>query len=238
MQLDLLSGDAFAWLAAQPDGSIDHVICDPPYDERTHAGQRSHGKTESVIDFAALQAGDVERLVPELLRVSLRWVMCFCTMEQIGAYQDAAAEAWVRAGFWRRPDGPPQFTGDRPAIAGDALAIMHRPGRKRWNGGGCHAYWECGMERRDRCHPTQKPLALMRALVEDFTDAGELVADPFAGSGSTGVACAQLGRRFVGVERRDDYAALARERLAAAVEGQSLADRMAGQTTLFGGAGR
>ena len=54
-------------------------------------------------------------------------------------------------------------------------------------------------------HPTQKPLPLMRDLVSLFASAGELVCDPFAGAGTTGVACIKLGRRFVGIEVNEEH---------------------------------
>ena len=65
-----------------------------------------------------------------------------------------------------------------------------------------------------RCHPTQKPLSLMEALVRDFSDPGELVLDPFAGAGTTGVAALSLGRRFLGWELDPAHAATAQRRLA------------------------
>jgi site-specific DNA-methyltransferase (adenine-specific) len=65
-------------------------------------------------------------------------------------------------------------------------------------------------------HPTVKPVALMRWLVRLVTPPDGLVLDPFAGSGSTGVACAHEGFRFIGIEREDDYAEIARRRIAAA----------------------
>lgn len=63
-------------------------------------------------------------------------------------------------------------------------------------------------------HPTVKPVALMRWLVRLVTPPGGLVLDPFAGSGSTGVACALEGMRFVGIEQDGDYAEIARRRIA------------------------
>ena len=110
---------------------------------------------------------------------------------------------------------------------------MHRPGRKRWNGGGSRAFWSFCVEHEDRVHPTQKPLALMLRLVEQFTDPGDVVLDPFCGSGTTGVACLRLGRRFVGVERDERYAALARERLLAESSGLTLRAARAGQVALL-----
>ena len=65
-------------------------------------------------------------------------------------------------------------------------------------------------------HPTQKPLALITRSLEASTSRGELVLDPFAGSGSTGVAAMQLERRFLGAEIDRDYARLAGKRLRAA----------------------
>ncbi len=99
-------------------------------------------------------------------------------------------------------------------MAGDAVAIMHRPGRKRWNGGGAAAYWEHGSVRQDRVHPTQKPIALMADLVTLFSQPDDLVMDPFNGSGSTGVAALRLGRRYIGVELNDGHVETSRRRLA------------------------
>ena len=69
-------------------------------------------------------------------------------------------------------------------------------------------------------HPTVKPVAVMRWLVRLVCPPGGLVLDPFAGSGTTGVACAQEGFRFVGIERELEYCEIARRRIAAAVPDQ------------------
>lgn len=65
-------------------------------------------------------------------------------------------------------------------------------------------------------HPAQKPLALMRHIIYSSTRPGDLILDPFMGSGTTGVACLQTGRRFVGIERDPAYFATAVHRLRAA----------------------
>lgn len=168
------------------------------------------GDVVSKIDFAPL---DFPSTIPLLLGCSRRWVVCFCTMEMIWEYKQIAGERWIRAGFWRRPDGAPQFTGDRPGTPGDAIAIMHTTGKKRWNGGGKHAYYEYGVERSDRVHPAQKPEALMCALVTDFTDSGETILDPFMGSGTTLVAAKRLGRKAIGIELEEKYCEIAAKRL-------------------------
>ena len=72
-------------------------------------------------------------------------------------------------------------------------------------------------------HPTVKPVALMRWLVRLVTPAGGLVLDPFCGSGTTGVACVLEGRNFLGIEREEAYADIARRRIAEA-EAQTTLD--------------
>lgn len=67
-------------------------------------------------------------------------------------------------------------------------------------------------------HPTEKPVALYEYLIRTYTNEGELVLDFCAGSGTTGVAAINTGRRFIGVELREDYADIARARIAKAAE--------------------
>jgi site-specific DNA-methyltransferase (adenine-specific) len=221
------------WQESPPD-EVDVIIADAPYDERTHKNSAYSGGAKFGVDsFDSIRPAD---FVPSLINTSNRWVIVFCTTEHIGEYSKAAGDRWVRAGWWRKRNGAPQFTGDRPAVPGDAIAIMHREGRKRWNGGGKHAYYDHNVCRKDRHHETQKPLPLMIELVEDFTDPGELVWDPYCGSGTTGVACLLTGRRFLGHEMQPRYAEIARDRLTATEQGLTLDDYYAGQTSLFGGA--
>lgn len=65
----------------------------------------------------------------------------------------------------------------------------------------------------NRVHPTQKPVALMEYLVKTYTNPGELVLDSTMGSGTTGVACVNTDRRFIGIERDEKYFTIARERI-------------------------
>jgi site-specific DNA-methyltransferase (adenine-specific) len=139
---------------------------------------------------------------------------------------------------WNRLNGAPQFTGDRPAVAVEAITLAHPKGRKRWNGGGKRGiYSHCIEQNRggnnERFHTTQKPLPLMLDLVADFTDPGETILDPFAGSGTTGIACLCLGRKFIGIERDAKYFRLACDRLHAEEHGSTLQAARAGQEPLF-----
>lgn len=96
------------------------------------------------------------------------------------------------------------------------------------------AWTEC--VRHGKTHPFEKPVDLMARCIEADSDPGDVVLDPFAGSGSTGVAAVRLGRRFIGIELDHEYAALARERIAAETAGSTLQAARAGQLALLGGA--
>ena len=238
---------------------VDHCITDPPYEEEAHTKQRrslkdatqkkgvaNRGETrrvDAVLPFASITDDDRSLAAEKMTAVAKRWVVVFCQIEAVAKWRlsfELGGLSWIRGGVWVKPNGMPQFTGDRPGQGFESLAIAHRPGRKRWNGGGKHAVWTVPLDNNGAGnlgsseHPTIKPLALMMKLVEDFTDPGDLILDPFCGSGTTGVAALRLGRRFIGIERDEKYAALARERLAAEESGSTLQASRAGQKALFG----
>ena len=66
----------------------------------------------------------------------------------------------------------------------------------------------------NRIHPTQKPTDLLAAIISDYTNPGDTILDPFMGSGTTGVACVQTGRNFIGIEIDPTYFAIAEKRIA------------------------
>ncbi|MDT9702338.1 site-specific DNA-methyltransferase, partial [Streptomyces sp. P17] len=66
-------------------------------------------------------------------------------------------------------------------------------------------------------HPTQKPVALMEYLIRTYTNSGDTVLDNCMGSGTTGVACVNTGRNFIGIERDENYFSIAKERIERAI---------------------
>lgn len=192
---------------------VDCVITDPPYGERTNVGARNCLGNESPITYAAMNVEKVCNLIPRWISICKRWVIVWYDIESIGKMADSAPNEYIRAGFWRKPDATPQFTGDRPAMAGEACAIFHRIGKKRWNGGGHAAYWEAYTERERLGHPTPKPLTLLTKLVTQFSDEGETILDPFMGSGTTLRAAKDLGRKAIGIEIEERYCEIAAKRL-------------------------
>jgi site-specific DNA-methyltransferase (adenine-specific) len=82
-------------------------------------------------------------------------------------------------------------------------------------------------------HPTQKPVALMEYLIRTYTNEGETVLDNCMGSGTTGVACANTGRKFIGIERDPGYFAIATRRIAEAAPAPVLDGAAVEQDDLF-----
>lgn len=212
-------------------GKVDHVLTDPPYDERTHGNAKSTAVGSGVVDMGFAHLSSFE-FVPILIGLARQWVVCFCALEQLGAYRDAAADSWIRAGVWDRRCGAAFARADRPFQGAEGIAIMSSARAKIFPAGAKRAVWTSAIERQDREHPTQKPIDVMLQLVSDFTSPGDEILDPFAGSGTTGVAALRLGRRFIGIERDPSHYAFACERLRAEESDSTLSAARAGQLSL------
>jgi len=206
---------------------VDAVITDPPYGEQdTHAGHLSNvilknGESAGQhLGFEGISQDQMISMAREWVEKANRWVVFTSEWKFMTALNDA--ELLVRFGIWRKPDGSPQFTGDRPGMGWEGIAICHRAGRKRWNGGGKHAFYNWPKGSNNSGHPTGKPIGLFSEFVQDFTEHGEMILDPFMGSGTTGVAAIQMGRKFIGIEREKKYFDIACERIANAYAQPSL----------------
>jgi site-specific DNA-methyltransferase (adenine-specific) len=213
------------------------IIGDPPYDEATHKGHALGARARKAVQFDPIDPKDV---APELLRIAERWVVLFCADLQVSEYGKAVGGhrviggGFVRMGAWVKLNPAPQFSGDRPGTWCEPIAIMHPPRSMYWNGGGHAGCWtHASAHGSERLHETPKPIDLMLDLVAAFSDPGELVWDPYCGSGTTGVACMRLGRRFLGHEMQPHYAAVAAERLAAEERHITLQADRAGQTSIY-----
>lgn len=91
----------------------------------------------------------------------------------------------------------------------------HASPKTLWNAGGKRGVYTHNTNPPDRHgkHPTEKPVKLMREIIQDFTNEFQSVLDPFMGSGTTGVACVKEGRKFTGIELDPDYFDIACERI-------------------------
>lgn len=237
----LILGDCLAALPTL-QGGVQAVITDPPFEADAHTQQRrvlGKGITRSrdldnqPLPFAALLPEQRDGLAAWSASNCRGWFLAFCQTEAVGTWRSAlegAGAKWRRAGIWVKPDGSPQISGDRPGQGHEAIAIAWcGTGRSKWNGGGRHGVFTyckhdggTGHGGAPKDHPTQKPMLLMNQLVHLFSQPGQTVCDPFMGSGSTGVACVNQGRAFIGIEVNEEYFGIAVSRIRAAQSQQRL----------------
>lgn len=247
----VIEGDCLDVMRGMPDQCVHHMITDPPYEAEAHTQQRrvrrgpgDRNARVEPLNFEPIEESTRVCSMLQAARLCTRWVMAFCQAEAVSAWRESmtgSGLAWRRSCIWVKPDGMPQLTGDRPGMGYESIAVAHAQARSTWNGGGRVGVFThnkndptgavCGRNP----HPTQKPTSLMAELISLFTDPDEIVLDPFAGSGTTGVAALRLGRRAILIERDPTYAALARDRMLAECDGSTLQAYRAGQLPLLGG---
>lgn len=221
----LYHGDSREGMAAMEDQSVAVVITDPPYSDFTHGNTRAnsgaakrHGKRvlSGTLGFDSISLPDLESALVEMRRLTRSWIVA--TMDYKHVFRlDAEPPAglrMLRVGVWVKPNPMPQISGDRPAPGWEAIAFMHRDDiRPKWNGGGRAGVWSIRSEQKVG-HPTAKPLPMVRDWVRLFSNPGDVVLDPYAGSGTTLRAAADEGRKAIGFEIDESYCEIAAKRLA------------------------
>lgn len=202
------------------DVTCDALITDPPYSARTHEGHddgaslanragqkiaRSNGghdvaRARQAISYSHWTPDDVRAFVLEWEPRTRGWLACMSDSDLCAAYR-SAFEAAGRTGFQPLPCVIPGMTvrmsGDGPS----SWAVYTNVARTK-------AMVKCGTKpgayignQGEREHIGGKPLWLMRALVRDYSEPGDLVCDPCAGGGTTLLAAVIEGRRAIGAER-------------------------------------
>jgi site-specific DNA-methyltransferase (adenine-specific) len=196
-------------------GKVDAVITDPPYGANTHKMAKTNkgaGHGVRHVLFAPLTGEGFSAVAAACLLASDGWVIMTCDLHH--AALTYALPEFVRLGAWVKPNPMPSISADRPSQGFETVVILHSGRRKKaWNRGGGSGVWTFPVH-SGALVPTQKPIKLIRAFVEDFTNAGETVLDPFAGSGTTGAACVSAGRKFIGIEKDFRHFDIACKRIA------------------------
>ncbi len=150
------------------------------------------------------------------------WNIYFCQAEAVAAWRDAIEAnggKYKRPCIWVKPDSSPQFNGQMPAMGYENFVCEWAgQGHSRWNAGGKRGVYThlTNQPDRDGRHPTEKPIPLMMEILADFTNHGDLICDPFMGSGTTLVAAAKMGRNAIGIELSQEYFDVACRRVEAA----------------------
>jgi site-specific DNA-methyltransferase (adenine-specific) len=193
-------------------GKVDAVITDPPFEQEAHTLQRRVKREGGIMEieslpFEAINSEMRQQIAYQITAVCNGWALLFCQAEAVSQWRDVFEDAcanYKRAMVWIKPDGMPQYSGDRPGMGYESIvSIWCGKGKSSWNGGGRHGVFTHNKNDnggRPAPHPTTKPEPLMRELISLFTNSRETILDPFMGSGSTGVAAIKLARNFVGIE--------------------------------------
>lgn len=203
-------------------GRVQAVITDPPYEDDAHRPERIiTGRNRPVIatafDFASIEATR-DAVATRMVQICDGWLIVFCMAEGVRAWRDSIERTtarYKRSMLWIKPDAMPQFNGQGPAVGFEMMvSAWCGEGYSRWNGGGrVGTFYHIKNNGGKNEHPAQKPLPLMRELITLFSNPGDTILDPFMGSGTTGVAALELGRKFIGIEQHEHYFEIACKRL-------------------------
>jgi site-specific DNA-methyltransferase (adenine-specific)/modification methylase len=182
-------------------GKVDAVVTDPPYGlgESNQKKHMSRGKLAAPRDYGDYSWDEfpADQSVIDTLRAISKWQIIFG-----GNYFTLPpTSCWL---VWDKLNGNNHF-------ADCELAWTNIPKAVRricfmWNG-------MLRAEAGARCHPTQKPIEVMKWCIGHIPTPNSLIIDPFMGSGTTGVACVKLGRKFIGIELEPKYFDIACRRI-------------------------
>ena len=198
----LYQGDCLDILPTLPAGAVDAVITDPPYGiGENHSKVASRGKLAKPIDYGTFN-WDNKKVSPNTIKQILR-----VSNSQVifggNYYADLlpASSSWI---VWDKQNGANDFADCELAWTSHKKAV--RKYTYLWNG-------MIKQKPEKRFHPTQKPLALMEWVINNYTKPRDVILDPFMGSGTTGVAAMRTGRKFIGIELEPEYFDIAAERI-------------------------
>jgi site-specific DNA-methyltransferase (adenine-specific) len=236
--IDLLHGDCLNEMQSIPDKSIDMILTDPPYGTTACSW-------DSVIPFDAMWK-QLKRIIKDNGAIALFGSQPFTSaliMSNVKMFKyEWIWDKGLAVNFLNAPNVPLKTTERIMIFGGDKYYPQMRKGkyRKKGNTGNqfrnTDIYKENGhgkvtyndhyyptdilnytnANHNDKQHPTQKPVKLLEYLIKTYTQKEETVLDFTMGSGSTGVACVNTKRNFIGIELDENYFNIAGERIAKA----------------------
>ena len=210
-KIDLYNGDCLELMKDISDNSVDMILTDIPYGvvNRSDNGLRNLNKEKAdVFDL------DMKEVLEEFYRISRGQIVVFCGKEQFSNIYEffANQKGTTRPIIWHKSN-PSPMNGQYVYLSGVELAVWFKPkGRNVFNAHCKNTVFKHSNGSR-KIHPTQKNVNLFEELITDNTNENEIVFDPFMGSGTTGVACLNTNRNFIGIELDDKYFNIAKERI-------------------------
>lgn len=228
--VSLIHGDCLEKMQDIPDGSVDMVLTDPPYGTTAC-------KWDSIIPLKSMWAQLKRVIKPNgaivmtasqpftttLISSNMKWFKyCWVWEKEIGTnflsakYMPLKNHEDVIVFSPKSPTYNPIMTEGEPYVcfSGTHKGVYGNPNSVLTdNSGERYPKTVQKFKREVGQHPTQKPTALMRYMIETYTNRGETVLDFTMGSGTTGVACRQTGRDFIGIEIDAGYFKIAEDRI-------------------------
>jgi len=226
-RLQIHNQDALKALKGIPDDSVDFILTDPPYNLSPYStGNMKFDWRADINNDLADWDGDFDpvNVREEFLRIlkSTGNIFAFCSYNLIGRWHEIYDPIFDTFQFfvWHKSNPVPKFRKAGFLNSCELIVCMWNKGHT-WNFGKqseMHNFFEspiCMAPERLRApkHPTQKPVGLLKHLINIASNEGDVILDPFMGVGSTGVAALEMDRRFIGVEIDGEYFRAAKKRL-------------------------
>lgn len=211
----LYQGDCIAKLVTMQDNSVNFTLTDIPYDavNRTSNGLRELDKGKAdVLTF------DLLMFLEQVYRVTSNSICIFCGKEQFSTVYEffANKKGTVRPIIWEKTN-PSPMNGQYIYLSGVEMAVWFKKSGAKVFNAHCKNTVFRHPNGRSKLHPTEKNHELLKELILDNTNEGDIVFDPCMGSGSHGVVALENGRRFTGIELDEKYFNIAQNRIEEAV---------------------
>lgn len=207
----LFQGDCLEVMKQTTDGSVDLVLTDPPYGTNL-TPQWKNGKFKNT---KVLNDGSLEWLpgfVNEVYRVSKNVVCVFCGWQNIDKFKIEFERKFIIKNVlvWNK-DWLGMGNNYRPNY--ELILLMCKTNVKTKSNNKSNILTYRRLSPQKMLHVCEKPVNLLEDLIQELSEEGNVILDCFMGSGSTGVACANTGRKFTGIELDRGYFEVAQKRI-------------------------
>lgn len=207
----LYQGDCITKLATMKDNSVNFTLTDIPYDAVNRA---SNGLRELDKGKADVLTFDLLVFLEQVYRITSNSICIFCGKEQFSTIYDffANKKGTVRPIIYEKTN-PSPMNGQYIYLSGVELAVWFKKSGAKVFNAHCKNTVFRHPNGRSKLHPTEKNHELLKELILDNTDEGDIVFDPCMGSGSHGIVALENGRRFAGIELDENYYQIAKNRI-------------------------
>lgn len=210
-KIKLYNGDCLEIMKQMQDKSIDLFLTDIPYDA---VNRKSNGLRCLNKDRADILSFDLHSLLNEAVRVTKNSICIFCGKEQFSYIYEyfSNQKGTVRPIIWQKSN-PSPMNGQYVYLSGVELAVWFKfTGSKTFNAHCKNTVFK-HPNGSSKLHPTSKNVKLLEELILDNSNENDIILDCCMGSGSTGVACINTNRKFIGIELDEKYFNIAKERI-------------------------